>query len=103
MLCAADKPKIKAGIDLKPKLKRKEGEGLPGQATTAKSDEAARLKRLAEAKKRDAKRAEEKQRKKEEEEAAAAKQKLKMLEKKKAKKKKKAKRTVEDVVHNNEL
>jgi sRNA-binding protein len=95
----ADKPKIKAGIDLVPKLKRKEGEGLPGQATTVESDEAARLKRLADAKERDAKRAAEKKRKAEEE-AAAAEQKKKN---KQRKSKKKTKRTVEDVVTNKEL
>ena len=95
-----DKPKIKAGIDLVPKLKRKEG--LPGQATTVESDEAARLKRLADAKERDTKRAVEKKRKAEEE-AAEAQRKKEANKKKKKKKKKKQKKTVEDVLHSKDL
>ena len=80
-----------------PRLKRKEGEGLPGQAATVESDEAARLKRIADAKERDAKRAEEKQRKAKEE-AEEAKRKMQAR-----KNKKKKKKTVDDVVHNKEL
>ena len=125
-MCVADKPKIKAGIDLVPRLKRKEGEGLPGQvrisdcaqsnvhtnlksgpldpclpgqAATVESDEEARLKRLADAKEREAKRAEEKQRKAEAEAEEAERRK----QAKKNKKKKKKKKTVDDVVHNKEL
>ena len=82
-----------------PRLKRKEGEGLPGQAATVESDEAARLKRIADGKERDAKRAAEKKRLAEEEAAEAERKK----EAKKNKKKKKKKKTVEDVLHNKEL
>lgn len=85
-----------------PKLVRKEGEGLPGQATTVQSAEDARLKRIADAKERDAKRAAERKQKAEEEEAEAERKKQTNRNKKK-KKKKKDKKTVEDVVHNKEL